>query len=78
MRTYLENLITEKGVDLETEIKIEGHIGFTYQMLVDLIVEEKAYHKQIRNTLIMIDFKNGDVFHYLDHLAREILKAMNY
>ena len=27
MRTYLENLITEKGVDLESEIKIEGHIG---------------------------------------------------
>lgn len=78
MRTYLENLITEKGVSLETEIEIDGHIGLTYQMLVDYIVEMKPYHKEIRKTLVMIDFKNGDVFHYLDYLTKGMLKAIGY
>ena len=78
MRTYLENLITEKGVSLESEIKIDGHIGLTYQMLVDYIVEMKPYHKEIRKTLVMIDFKNGDVFHYLDYLTKGMLKACGY
>lgn len=78
MRTYLENLITEKGVDLETDIDIDGHIGLTYQMLVDFIVEAKQHHKQIRDTLVLIDFKNGDVFHYLKYLAEGMLKASGY
>ena len=78
MRNYLENLITEKGVSLETEIEIDGHIGLTYQMLVDYIVEMKPYHKEIRKTLVMIDFKNGDVFHYLDYLTKGMLKAIGY
>lgn len=78
MRNYLENLITEKGVSLETEIEIDGHIGLTYQMLVDYIVEMKPYHKQIRDTLVIIDFKNGDVFHYLDYLTKGMLKAIGY
>ena len=78
MRTYLENLITEKGVSLEAEIEIDGHIGLTYQMLVDYIVEMKPYHKEIRKTLVMIDFKNGDVFHYLDYLTKGMLKAIGY
>ena len=78
MRNYLENLITEKGVSLETEIEIDGHIGLTYQMLVDYIVEMKPHHKQIRDTLVMIDFKGGDVFHYFDHLTKGMLKAIGY
>ena len=76
MRTYLENLITEKGVSLDSEIKIDGHIGLTWQMLVDYIVEAKEYHPQIRKTLVVIDFKNGDVFHYLTHLANGMIAAL--
>lgn len=79
MRTYLENLITEKGVDLEADIGIEGHIGLTYQMLIDFIVSEaKPQHPQIRATLVKIDFLNGDVFDYLRHLARGMLAAAGY
>lgn len=69
MREYLENLITEKGKDLDSTIKLDGHIGLTYQMLVDFICEMKDYHEIIRKTLVKIDFLNGDVFHYLNHLA---------
>ena len=65
-------------MNLESTIKINGHFGLTYQMLIDFICEAKKYHKQIRNTLIQIDFKNGDIFHYLTHLATEMVKALEY
>ncbi len=79
MKTYLENLITEKETDLETTINIDGHIGITYQMLIDYIVEVgTAYHEQIRTTLVKIDFLNGDVFHYLNFLAEGMVKALGY
>lgn len=78
MKTYLTNLIEEKGKSLDTEISIDGHIGLTYEMLVDFIVEAKPYHKQIRTTLVKIDFHNGDVFHYLQHLAEGMVKSLGY
>jgi hypothetical protein len=76
MRTYLKNLITEKGKELDQEIELEGHIGLTYEMLIDFIVQMPEYHDQIRKTLVMIDFKNGDVFHYLNFLAEGMVKSM--
>ena len=76
MRTYLNNLITEKGTNLESTINLEGHFGLTYEMLVDFICEAKEYHTQIRTTLVKIDFMNGDVFHYLNHLANGMVKSV--
>ncbi len=79
MRNYLEALITEKGTDLEADINLDGHIGLTYQMLVDFIVEQvPEHHKTIRATLVKIDFLNGDVFHFLKHLAEGMVKACGY
>ena len=78
MKNYLINLIEEKGQSLDSEIQIEGHFGLTYGMLVDFICEAKQYHGQIRNTLVAIDFKNGDVFHYLNHLANGMVKSLGY
>jgi len=79
MKNYLELLITEKGVSLECDIDLEGHVGLTYQMLVDFIVGQAVlYHEKIRMTLVKIDFNNGDVFDYLDHLAEGMVKACGY
>ena len=78
MRTYLNNLITEKGTSLDSTISLEGHFGLTYEMLVDFICEAKEYHSQIRTTLVKIDFSNGDVFHYLNHLANGMVKSLGY
>lgn len=75
MKIYLENLITEKGKELEDEvIQIDGHFGITFEVLIEYIVAAKQYHKQIRDMLVKIDFKNGDVFHYLKHLATGMVK----
>ena len=76
MKRYLTRLIEEKGRDLDDEINLDGHIGLTYRMLVDYIHEAKTYHKKIKWTLVMIDFKNGDVFHYLDFLAEGMVEAL--
>ena len=74
MKNYLENLITEKGKDLEDEvITSDNHFGITFEVLIEYIVAAKQYHKQIRMTLVKIDFKNGDVFHYLKYLANGMI-----
>lgn len=76
MRTYLQNLIEEKGKSLDSELNLEGHFGLTYEMLVDFIMSVPEYHEEIRKTLVTIDFRNGDVFHYFNHLAQGMVKAM--
>ncbi len=78
MKRYLQTLITEKGRDMDDGVGLDGHIGLTWQMLVDFICQPDmaGYHRQIRNTLVLIDFKNGDVFHYLRHLAVGMVDAV--
>ena len=80
MKSYLETLITEKGTDLDADINLDGHIGLTWAMLVDFVSapELKDHHNSIRSTLVKIDFCNGDVFHYLRHLAEGMVKALGY
>lgn len=77
MRKYLTALIEEKGRGLDDEIKIDGHIGFTYQILIDCIEDVPQFHDEIKTKLVEIDFKNGDVFHYLDFLANAVIRARN-
>lgn len=80
MRAYLTNLITEKGRELDDEIQIEGHIGLTWEMLIDFICQPElsGHHKAIRDTLVKIDFLNGDVLHYLTHLAKGMVAAVGF
>ena len=79
MKKYLVTLIEEKGKSTLNEIKIEGHFGLTYEMLIDYIDQKaKQFHAEIKKTLVKIDFLNGDVFHYLDYLANGMIKAIGY
>ncbi len=78
MRTYLQNLITEKGRAIDDDLDIDGHIGLTYEMLIDFIMDCPEQHRVIRTTLVKIDYCNGDVFHYLRHLANGMLAACGY
>ena len=71
---WLETLITEKGKSLDDTINIAGDVavfGFTYRDLVDLLDMDYPSHQQVKNTLVEIDFKNGNVFHFLDYLANK-------
>ena len=75
MRNYLETLITEKGVDLDGAIEITGHFGLTWSMLVDVIVDAVSFHREIKEMLVQIDFMDGDIFNYLQHLAEGMVGA---
>jgi hypothetical protein len=79
-KTYLTTLIEEKGTDLHDEIGLDGHIGLTWAMLVDFVAapEMKEYQADIKTMLVKIDFLNGDVFHYLRHLAEGMVAALGY
>ena len=77
MKKYLETLISEKAAaDIDTGFTVEGPSGanhMTYQNVVDAIVQTtKTEQAAIRKMLVLIDFKNGDVFHYFRHLAQAI------
>ena len=74
---YIATLIEEKGRSVDDTIDLDGHFGLTYQMLIDFIHVHSSYHKHIKDTLVMIDFKNGDVFHYLDYLAAGMVNSVS-
>ena len=77
MKKYLTVLIEEKGKSLDDTINLDGHFGLTYGMLVAFIESMEMYHATIKATLVKIDFMNGDVFHYLNHLAAGMVEAVN-
>ena len=76
MKTYLTTLIEEKGRRITDTIEINGHIGLTYEMLIEFIESMPDYHKEIRTMLVQIDVLNGDVFHYLNHLAEGMVASI--
>lgn len=80
MKKYLTTLLTEKGHTTDEVITIPGNYGITYEMLFDFIdnngtVEVK---NKIYNTAVQIDFHNGFVLHYFNHLAQGMVKACGY
>ena len=79
MKTYLNNLISEKSnIEMDTPINVEGTSGMNF-MTVEVVVEHiliasKEEQKQIRTMLVRIDFHNGDVLDFFKHLAKAIAK----
>jgi hypothetical protein len=73
MKKWLETLIEEKNIDMQALIEVEGNSGVNImplQMVVDAVVGAgKPEQAQIKNTLVKIDFMNGDIMHFFKHLA---------
>jgi hypothetical protein len=71
---WLDTLIEEKGVDLEDTFEVETEIQ-THLMSYGVVIEhckiasdkEQAF---IKDTLVKIDFKNGDIKHFFRHLGK--------
>jgi hypothetical protein len=78
MRNYITTLIEEKGKSIYDEIPLDGHIGLTWEHLIEFIDRCPEYHQQIRRTLVLIDFKNGDIFDYLVHLANGMVDPVDF
>jgi len=79
MKTYLNNLISEKSnISMTTPIEVEGASGTNF-MNVGVIVEHiliapKTEQEAIKNVLVKIDFNNGDILDFFKHLAKAIAK----
>lgn len=75
---YLETLIEEKGISLESNLlEDEGNFGLTIQMLIDFIYSTPAnMKKKIEATFRKIDFLNGDVMDYVNFLAKGMVKSL--
>ena len=73
---WLETFITEKGIDLEQGFEVAGPSGanhMKYAHVVDAIKQAPAHEQRgIKDMLVKIDFRNGDVRHYFCHLAQAI------
>lgn len=73
---YITALFEEKRIDLEQTLEVEGPSGTNFMpasMVVDAI--KNAGHNErpaIRQTFQKIDFHNGDIMHFVRHLAQAL------
>lgn len=75
-KSWLNRFVDEKGIDREEMIEVEGR-GGTHMMPVGVVLEHMLIapkHEQdaIKDMIVKIDFKNGDVLDYFKHLAGAI------
>jgi len=79
MKDWILTLLLEKGVPLEsTIIQVDdAPSGLTNYIPLQVLVEHicsapLTEQREIKFTLVKIDFYNGDIMHFLTHLARAI------
>ena len=71
---WLDTFIAEKGIDLESTFEFENDNGWNlmpYGVVVEAIKTTiGAERANIKNTIVKIDFANGDVCHFFRFLGR--------
>jgi hypothetical protein len=78
MASYFDRFFAEKEIPFQTfEVEFEGMVHFIdNETVIDLVKETKGgERKSIESTLRKIDFANGDVNHFLRHLAEGYVKS---
>jgi len=76
---YFRRLLSEKNISLDTVLEVEGAEWGLNMIPVEVVVEfmenaDRATQTKMRNTLIQIDFKNGNVMHFITYVAKFIAK----
>jgi len=76
---WLDTFLEEKGIDLEDDFTVQGAFygdnHMTYEVVVEHIkIAPRHEQKKIKDMLVKIDFKNGDVKHFLRHLGQALAK----
>ncbi|BBY53975.1 hypothetical protein H7J07_04905 [Mycobacterium koreense] len=77
--TWLDTFIGEKGLDLDHRFDVEGpQWGWNSIPLGSVVDVAKqcstAEQDKIKDTLVAIDFRNGDAMHFFAHLAAEMAR----
>lgn len=76
---WLDTFIEEKGIDTNHTFEIEGKEWDKNYIPVGVVIEHikittKQEQEQIKDMLVQIDFRNGDVLHFFGFLAKAIVK----
>lgn len=71
---WIDTFVDEKGIDVHHVFTKFAPQGTENWIPVDSViaamkVASKSEQAAIKTTLVRIDFANGDVLHFLDHLA---------
>jgi hypothetical protein len=75
---WLDTFMTEKNLPIRTyEIEWNGQAHFVESdFVVELAKQSSDSEKSfIKQTIVKIDFMNGDVHHFLEHLANAYVRA---
>ena len=72
--TWLDTFIEEKGIDPDLTLEVATARQW-HQIPVGVVIEHIKIappheQAQIKKTICLIDFKNGDVIHFFRHLAQ--------
>ena len=78
MENWIKTLIEEKGLNINTTFDIEGTNGLNIiplgVVVEHILISPANQQKQIKNTLVKIDFHNGDIMHFFKYLAQAIAR----
>ena len=73
---WLDTFIAEKGLDLEQAFEVEGASGPNHIPLACVVeamkVAPKTEQAAIKTMVVRIDFANGKVMPFFEHLAKAI------
>lgn len=75
---WMDTFIAEKGIDLDAGFTVDGPSGpnhMTYRHVTEAMKTASANDQgAIKDTLVKIDYKAGNVQHFLRHAARAIAR----
>lgn len=75
---WIETFVTEKCLDREHVFNVEGPSGMN-MIPLEVVIEhfhiaQEAEKKKIFDVCVQIDFSDGNVMHFFQHLATAIAK----
>ena len=74
---YLNTLLEEKGISQDTVLEVTGSEWGTNFMPISVVVDfvsnlDTNTQNKIKDTLVKIDFHNGDVLDFITYIAKGI------
>jgi len=75
---YIITLFDEKGYDLNEDI-LDGVFGLNVYAVAEYVANARRRDQEtIYDNFTKIDFANGDVYDFLEHIAEGMVKAQGY
>ncbi|MBK7764119.1 MAG: hypothetical protein IPI46_12375 [Bacteroidetes bacterium] len=81
MKDYLRRLLDEKGISQDYVFTLDtndywGHHIIPIEVLIEFIDNMNPQTQtQIKQKLVVIDFKNGDILHFLEFITRKMIEV---